>query len=210
MGFDDGFRDSEAEAGAAGGEAAGLVGAVEAVEDAGEGLGFHAFSGIGDAEDSVVFILPQGDGDGTGVAIVVDGVGEEIRDDEREVVGVAFQGEGGEVAVEGDAASPAPVPGQAAALPASGAKPAGGLDKELEAKKKQAKEAEAAKRKADEERIAKAQIENCARAKQAKTTFESGVRIGRTNAAGEKEFMDDAARAAELKRIQGIIDRDCK
>ena len=115
-----------------------------------------------------------------------------------------------DAAVEGDAASPAPVPGQAAALPASGAKPAGGLDKELEAKKKQAKEAEAAKRKADVERIAKAQIENCARAKQAKTTFESGVRIGRTNAAGEKEFMDDAARAAELKRIQGIIDRDCK
>ncbi|QTN28717.1 DUF4124 domain-containing protein [Rhodoferax sp. AJA081-3] len=116
-----------------------------------------------------------------------------------------------DAAVEGDAAAAsAPVAGQAAALPASGAKPAGGLDKELEAKKKQAKEAEAAKRKADEERIAKAQIENCARAKQAKTTFESGVRIGRTNAAGEKEFMDDAARAAELKRIQGIIDRDCK
>lgn len=91
------------------------------------------------------------------------------------------------------------------ALPASG-----GLDKELEAKKKQAKDAEAAKRKADEERVAKAQIENCARAKQAKTTFESGVRIGRTNAAGEKEFMDDAARAAELQRVQSIIARDCK
>nr|WP_315491437.1 DUF4124 domain-containing protein [uncultured Rhodoferax sp.] len=109
-----------------------------------------------------------------------------------------------------DAAAPAPVAGQPSSLPASGAKPAGGLDKELEAKKKQAKDAEAAKRKADEERVAKAQIENCARAKQAKTTFESGVRIGRTNAAGEKEFMDDAARAAELKRIQSIIDRDCK
>lgn len=108
-----------------------------------------------------------------------------------------------------DGAASAPVAGQPA-VAASGAKPAGGLDKELEAKKKLAKEAEAAKRKADEERIAKAQIENCARAKQAKTTFESGVRIGRTNAAGEKEFMDDAARAAELKRVQAIMDRDCK
>ncbi len=115
-----------------------------------------------------------------------------------------------DAAAEADNAASAPVAGQAAALPASGAKPAGGLDKELEAKKKQLKEAEAAKRKADEERIAKAQIENCARAKQAKTTFESGVRIGRTNAAGEKEFMDDASRAAELKRVQSIIDRDCK
>lgn len=111
---------------------------------------------------------------------------------------------------EGEGGASAPVAGQAPALPASGAKPTGGLDKELEAKKKQQKEADTAKRKADEERIAKAQIENCARAKQAKTTFESGVRIGRINAAGEKEFMDDAARAAELKRTQAIIDRDCK
>ena len=109
-----------------------------------------------------------------------------------------------------EGAASAPVGGQAAALPASGAKPAGGMDKELEAKKKLAKEAEAAKRKADEERIAKAKGENCVRAKQGKTTFESGVRISRTNGAGEKEFMDDAARATELKRMQSIIDRDCK
>ncbi len=114
-----------------------------------------------------------------------------------------------DAAPEAVGAASIPVAGQPA-LTASGAKPAGGLDKELEAKKKQAKEAETAKRKAEEERIAKAQIENCVRAKQAKTTFESGVRIGRTNAAGEKEFMDDATRAEELKRIQGIMARDCK
>ena len=83
-------------------------------------------------------------------------------------------------------------------------------DKELEAKKKQAAEAEAAKKKADDERITKAKIENCARAKQAKATFDSGVRVARTNAAGEREVMDDAARDAETKRIQSIIDRDCK
>ena len=49
-----------------------------------------------------------------------------------------------------------------------------------------------------------------ARAKQAKASFDSGLRISRTNAAGEREFMDDAARASELKRIQGIIASDCK
>jgi len=101
----------------------------------------------------------------------------------------------------------APVTPQALPVPA---KPGGGLDKELEAKKKQADEAEAAKRKAAEQEVTKAKIENCARAKQAKTTFESGVRIGRTNAAGEREIMDDAARAEELKRIQGIIAKDCR
>lgn len=94
-------------------------------------------------------------------------------------------------------------------VPASGVK-AGGVDKVLEAKKKQAADAETAKRKAEEERVTKAKIENCARAKQAKASFDSGVRISRTNAAGEREFMDDAARATELTRIQGIIASDCK
>ena len=96
-----------------------------------------------------------------------------------------------------------------APAPASAPKPSG-LDKELEAKKKEAADAEAAKRKADEERVTKAKIENCARAKQAKSTFDSGVRVAKTNANGEREIMDDAARAAELKRIQGIMDADCK
>lgn len=111
------------------------------------------------------------------------------------------------------AAADAPAAGDAGAaapaVPANGAKPSG-VDKELEDKKKQAAEAESAKRKAEEERVTKAKIENCARAKQAKSSFDSGVRISRTNAAGEREIMDDAARATELKRIQGIIASDCK
>ncbi|MFM2274136.1 MAG: hypothetical protein RL211_8 [Pseudomonadota bacterium] len=84
------------------------------------------------------------------------------------------------------------------------------VDKELEAKKKQVADVEAAERKIDEERMLKAKIENCARAKQSKATFDSGVRVARTNAAGEREIMDDSARAAELKRIQTIIDSNCK
>ncbi len=91
-----------------------------------------------------------------------------------------------------------------------GAAKAVGVDKELEARKKQAAEAEAAKRKAEEGRVTKAKVENCARAKQAKASLDSGVRISRTNAAGEREFMDDSAKATELKRIQGIIASDCQ
>lgn len=101
-------------------------------------------------------------------------------------------------------ATPAAVP-----LPPASGKPSE-LDKELEAKKKQAQEAEAAKRKAAEEQYAKAKVESCARAKQAKATLESGVRIGRTNAAGEREYMDETAKAEELKRIQGIMAKDCQ
>lgn len=108
---------------------------------------------------------------------------------------------------ESQAAPEATAPALAPAVP----KGAGaGVDKDLEAKKKQAADAEAARRKAEEERNTKAKIENCARAKQAKTTYESGIRVARTNAAGEREIMDDAARAAEIKRIQGVISADCK
>lgn len=111
-------------------------------------------------------------------------------------------------AAESDTKSEAPA-AAAPAAPASDGK-AAGVDKDLEAKKKQAAEAEAAKRKAEEERITKAKIENCALAKQAKIGLDSGLRISRSNAAGEREFMDEAARAAELKHIQAIIASDCK
>jgi Domain of unknown function (DUF4124) len=100
----------------------------------------------------------------------------------------------------------------AAASPVQGASaPKGvGVDKELEAKKKQAADAEAAKRKAEEEKLVKARIENCARAKEAKAGLDSGIRISRVNAQGEREVMDEAARAAEAKRIQGIMATECK
>jgi hypothetical protein len=98
---------------------------------------------------------------------------------------------------EGGAASNAP------ALPV-------GVDKDLEAKKKQAVEAEAAKKKAEEDRLAKVRVENCARAKQAMSNLDSGVRISRTNSAGEREVLDDAARSAERTRIQNIMASECR
>ena len=98
----------------------------------------------------------------------------------------------------------------AAPLSAASGPKVSAVDKELEAKKKQAADAEAAKLKAEQDRVMKAKIENCARAKQAKATYDSGVRVSRTNAAGEREILDDAGRAAELKRIQSVMDSDCK
>ncbi len=86
----------------------------------------------------------------------------------------------------------------------------GGVDKELEAKKKQTLDAEAAKQRAEEEQTRKSKGENCARAKQAKSGLESGIRLSRTNAAGQREVLDDSARAAELKHIQNVIDSECK
>lgn len=100
-------------------------------------------------------------------------------------------------------------PAAAASAPKLPALAAGGKDKELEEKKAQAEAAEAAKKKAEEEKVAKAKAENCARARQAKATFDSGRLITHSNAQGERVFLDEATRAAESKRIDGIIATDC-
>jgi len=100
----------------------------------------------------------------------------------------------------------ADAPASAAATPPAGPS----VDKDIEAKKKQLADSEAAKAKAEQDRITKIKAENCARAKQAKATFDSGVRVSTTNASGEREVLDDAGRAAEAKRVQAIIDSDCK
>jgi hypothetical protein len=103
------------------------------------------------------------------------------------------------------AATPAPV-----AKVNPGAPKLSGKDAQLEAKKKQAEEEEAAKKKVDEEKVAKARTENCERAKKGLASYQAGGRMAMTNAKGEREIMDDNAKAAEIKRLQGIADSDCK
>ena len=115
------------------------------------------------------------------------------------------------LALSADAdADAAPKSDVAAATGSPAAPKAKVVDKELEAKKKQADDALAAKKQVELEAQTKAKIENCARAKSAKATLESGLRIGQVNAKGERSVMDDATKAAELKRVQSIIAEDCK
>ena len=108
-----------------------------------------------------------------------------------------------------EAASAPVAAASAPRVPASALK-LSGKDKALEDKKKQVEAAEAEKKKAEDEKIAKARAESCTRAKQAKAVFDSGERVARINSKGEREFLDDAARAAESKRVQGVVDSDCK
>lgn len=97
-----------------------------------------------------------------------------------------------------------------AAVGKVGAPRLSGKDAQLEARKKQAEDAEAALKKAEDEKTAKAMADNCARAQRGLASLESGVRIAVSNARGEREIMDDAARAAETKRLQAIAGSDCK
>ena len=84
------------------------------------------------------------------------------------------------------------------------------VDPELEAKRRKAEQDEAAKRKAEEEKIAAARAENCTRAKGQLKGLEDGIRMARTNANGEREILDDKARADETRRTRDIIASDCK
>lgn len=106
-------------------------------------------------------------------------------------------------------AQPAPETA-AVAAPAPALPKVTGKDKVLDEKKKQMDAAEAEKKKAQEEKVAAMRAENCTRAKSAKATYESGVRISRVDAKGEREILDDKQRAAELKHLDGVIARDCK
>jgi hypothetical protein len=109
---------------------------------------------------------------------------------------------------------PAPVPVASPAAASSAAASAAiprpsGKDRELEEKKKAAEAQEAALKKAEEEKYQKIRAENCARARQAKAGFDSGARIATTSKTGERIILDDEARAAEAKRLQGVIQSEC-
>jgi hypothetical protein len=113
--------------------------------------------------------------------------------------------------VSANAAADDPVAkASAPALPGALNTKVAGVDKNLAERKKKEELAQAALRKADEERVSKAKADNCQRARQAQKGLESGIRMSRINSQGEREIMDDAARAAEAKRIQSVVDSDCK
>jgi len=113
---------------------------------------------------------------------------------------------------------PAPRPAQAVApaAPAANGNAApmpqaqAPVDKELDEKVRKAAEAEKAQKEAEERKVAEAKADNCNRARESKATYDSGIRVARVNAQGEREIIDDAARASETRRLQSIIDSDCK
>ena len=93
--------------------------------------------------------------------------------------------------------------------PGASSPKAAGIDKDLAERMNKAVQAQAMQRKAEEDRISKLKADNCERAKLALKSLDSGVRLTQMNNKGEREVMDDAARAAEVKRIQSIVDSDC-
>ena len=86
-------------------------------------------------------------------------------------------------------------------------------DNALDKKKKAADADRAAKDKADHDALeaknAAIRKDNCSHAQSNLAALQSGVRMTRTSANGEREFLDDATRAAETKRTQDVIAANC-
>ncbi|CAN5596989.1 hypothetical protein BH09PSE5_BH09PSE5_50180 [soil metagenome] len=81
---------------------------------------------------------------------------------------------------------------------------------ELEAKRKAVEQEQAAKLKAEEDKNAALRAANCTKAKGQMKALEDGIRMARTNEKGEREVLDDNARAEEMTRTRAIMASDCK
>ena len=105
-------------------------------------------------------------------------------------------------------------PSATAAVAASGvmvnSAPLKNGEPELEAKRRKVEQEQAAKAKADAEKTAAARAENCSRAQTNLRTLEAGTRITQTNAKGEREVMDDKARADSIRLNKDSMATDCK
>lgn len=94
-------------------------------------------------------------------------------------------------------------------LAASAAKP-GVLDALVAEQQRKTEQVQGSRRQSEEARNASIRADNCQRAKRSKTALDAGMRIAVPNAQGERELLDEAARGAEAKRLQAIIDSDCQ
>ena len=114
---------------------------------------------------------------------------------------------GGSGSGKGAAATPDAAPAPVAAPVKASAEQ--GVDKGLQEQKRKQEAQEAEKAQADKARREQQRQENCNRAKQAKTTLASGRMLSSVNAKGERGFMDEATREAEVKRADSVIASDC-
>ena len=102
------------------------------------------------------------------------------------------------------AASPAPAASAPAAPPALSA-----LDKKKKAAEQEKADKEKAERDATDAQNAAIRKDNCSRAQSALANLQSGQRIATVNGKGEREIMDDSARAAETKHAQEVVAANC-
>lgn len=106
----------------------------------------------------------------------------------------------------------APAPSSASATgakPAAPAAPKTIAEREQEFRKRQQERADADKKQAEEQALAARRKDECTRARGYLRQLEDGVRMARTDAQGNREFLDDAQRSAEMARARESINANC-
>ena len=93
---------------------------------------------------------------------------------------------------------------------ASSAKPATLAEKDLEFRKRRAETADADAKAAKDKADAAQRQDDCKNMRNHIATLESGQRVARTNDKGEREFIDDSQRQADLERMRKQIEQGCK
>ena len=106
--------------------------------------------------------------------------------------------------------TPAGQPASAASAPQPAASAPTKAEQDAAARQKQDQEKLDARRKEDERRAADVKRENCSRAQASMRDLQSGQRITRTNEQGERIFMDDAQRNAEIERVRQVMAESCR
>lgn len=87
--------------------------------------------------------------------------------------------------------------------------PESDLDKKKKAADKDKADKDKADRAAADQKNAAIRNDNCTRATNEIAGLQAGNRIAVTNAKGEREYLDDAGRAAEIRRTQDIAASNC-
>jgi type IV secretory pathway VirB10-like protein len=108
------------------------------------------------------------------------------------------------------ARKPAPPPAAAASAAPVAAPVKAPVDPELEERRKRSEQEQAARGEADKQKAAAIRKDNCQRAREQLATLDSGQRIARIKADGEREILDDEARAKESRRAREAIASECR
>jgi hypothetical protein len=106
----------------------------------------------------------------------------------------------------------APAYGEAekpATAPATASGPKTYAERDAEFRKRQQERADSERKAQDEQQKSAQKAVECERSRGYLRALEDGVRITRTDAAGNREYIDDAQRAAEMDRMRKAIRELC-
>jgi hypothetical protein len=83
-------------------------------------------------------------------------------------------------------------------------------ERDMEFRKRQQERADAERKAQEEQQKSAARAADCERSRGYLKSLEDGVRIAKTDASGNREFLDDAQRAAETERARKLVEATCK